>query len=380
MSVIIYILAAVGIFAFNILDDTYAPYVFDAAFFVISVVCLITAIRLHFGVSVELEENSHAVRGQKYLIRFRVKNTSPIPVLWGKVKFSVKTMGSKRKLLKKQVRVKMNFSCSPRQTQFFEYVLESAHCEVVAVSLKRFTTWDFLHIFGFGKKSKSSCDIVVMPDSPGAEITGKMSAGLSNGDSEIYSTVRPGNDPTEIFGVREYEGGDKIRSIHWKLSSKAGELMVKEYGLPLTDRDYVVIDLFGEDHELRERVKLEDEMYELLYGLTAVMTARGFGFNAVYFNGQYNAVRVETQTDIENLFVDLYGIKPYGADMSAAGLFAAYNREKIQRRIFYITPYYNDMVVGNMNVLSESGMVYYLIPGHVSDSRLPVKYHGQRGK
>ena len=39
---------------------------------------------------------------------------------------------------------------------------------------------------------------------------------------------RKGNDPSEIFDIREYVPGDDIRSIHWKLSSKTDTLILKE--------------------------------------------------------------------------------------------------------------------------------------------------------
>jgi uncharacterized protein (DUF58 family) len=37
---------------------------------------------------------------------------------------------------------------------------------------------------------------------------------------------------TELFGVREYQVGDSLRRIHWRLSARRGELVVREYEPP----------------------------------------------------------------------------------------------------------------------------------------------------
>ena len=52
-------------------------------------------------------------------------------------------------------------------------------------------------------------------------------------DSEEYSAVKPGFDPSETFGIREYRPGDSIKTIHWKLSQKSSDTMVRELSLPV---------------------------------------------------------------------------------------------------------------------------------------------------
>lgn len=52
------------------------------------------------------------------------------------------------------------------------------------------------------------------------------------GDADVYDDFRPGHDPSELFDVREFRNGDKIQSIHWKLSAKNEDLIVKENSLP----------------------------------------------------------------------------------------------------------------------------------------------------
>lgn len=43
---------------------------------------------------------------------------------------------------------------------------------------------------------------------------------------------RRGNDPSEVFDLREYVPGDDIRAIHWKLSVKTDTLVLRQPGAP----------------------------------------------------------------------------------------------------------------------------------------------------
>lgn len=52
-------------------------------------------------------------------------------------------------------------------------------------------------------------------------------------ESTSYSMDRAGQDVSEIFAMHEYVEGDDVRKIHWKLSSKTGKLIVREFGLPV---------------------------------------------------------------------------------------------------------------------------------------------------
>ena len=49
-------------------------------------------------------------------------------------------------------------------------------------------------------------------------------------------------DKLEVSDIRDYRMGDALKSIHWKLSSKSEELIVREYNTGCTDVSYVFVD------------------------------------------------------------------------------------------------------------------------------------------
>lgn len=376
MHLIIYLLCAVGVFLLNVFSDAYTPYVLDCVFIAVSVLSLVISVILRRGVEFDFEgEHRIAPRGGKCTVKIAVRNRTALPLNYCVIKLHIRTLGNRRKERKRPVKRKVRAMCPPRGTGICEFTVKCPHCENMQVVMRKAYTFDFLRIFGFGRKIGKTCDIIVEPKLPDIEVIDRMSAEIGDGENEIYSPNRPGDDPTEIFAIREYEGGDKIRNIHWKLSSKTGNLMVKDYGLPLRDNDTVVIDIFAGNIKKNKFRLMRDSVFDLLYGLINALTKRGTGFNVCYYADSYVTARIETQNDIYNLFVQLYRIIPYGNDTSCAQLFYAQNRDIAKRRIYYVTPFYDDNAVGNMNVLGEKGIVYYLIPGQVRDSRMPVRFN-----
>ena len=89
--------------------------------------------------------------------------------------------------------------------------------------------------------------------------------------------------------------------------------------------------------------------------------------------GSYIVVEGKTQNDIFSLFADLYKIVPYSEKVSVAQLYYGEKR-LVKSRVFYVTPYYNKTVTKNMEIMALESPVYYLIPGQVKNSRMPVKY------
>lgn len=65
-----------------------------------------------------------------------------------------------------------------------------------------------------------------------------------------YDQNKKGQDVTEVFSIREYQSGDSPRSIHWKLSSKWDQLVVREFSHPSNYDTLVLYDTtFAEGEE-----------------------------------------------------------------------------------------------------------------------------------
>ena len=63
-------------------------------------------------------------------------------------------------------------------------------------------------------------------------------------ESFRYSGARPGDDPGETFDIREYQEGDSIRQIHWKLTGKLDKMMIRQRSFPVDDTVLILAEPF----------------------------------------------------------------------------------------------------------------------------------------
>lgn len=81
---------------------------------------------------------------------------------------------------------------------------------------------------------------------------------------------RRGNDPSEMYDIREYVPGDDIRSIHWKLSSKTDSLILREPSNPSHYRVAVMADYGIENWEMEDREGKEREWNTIIAAGSAI--------------------------------------------------------------------------------------------------------------
>lgn len=70
-------------------------------------------------------------------------------------------------------------------------------------------------------------------------------------------------DFSSLKKVRKYTHGDSFKKIHWKLSSKRGEMFVKEYEATSSTKMTVFIDAFNEHYENDDKRLIEDKAVEV---------------------------------------------------------------------------------------------------------------------
>ena len=362
---IIYLVCFALVFTYNVLDDSYVPFIVDIVFLALTVVGLVVITVLYRKVKVGFGNKTVTVeRGEKISIPVFVKNESRIPIAPCKIKVVLRHT-DKRGKKKKSLHV-LGIARNSENV-FFEYGCEN--CELVRMNIPYIHIYDFMHLFCIRKKICDEADLIVMPHVPRMDVVSKFMASVSGDSDDLFSPNKPGDDPTEIFGIREYAGGDKIRNIHWKLSAKIGELMVKDYSLPLHVNDTIIFETLPVNDKKRI---IRNEMYEGLYGLLYAMTSRGYGITVCYVNDSFVNKRIETQNDIYTLFADLYLAK-WNTESTAAELYYA-SHENARNRIFYVCATYDSDMVNRMRLLNEIGPVYYLVPEITGGAGVPIKY------
>ena len=216
---------------------------------------LLTAICIK-GLDIRLELPQTCSKRQRVEGRVCIKTRNGIPVLRGEVNM---TSYNRLTMEREIVSVISGFT---KETKTLPFSFESRHCGGVEIGADSVAVFD---PFGLWKKtlSVSATSVInVLPDTFDVQI--KLAHGdMPNQDSVEYAQGRTGTDLSEIFAVREYQEGDSIRNIHWKLSGKYDDLMVKLASLPLENSMLLLLetDLQGEEDIQTEAFDALAEIY-----------------------------------------------------------------------------------------------------------------------
>ena len=108
----------------------------------------------------------------------------------------------------------------------------------ISVSLKQLKLKDLMGFVFLKKDMDAKGEIVVMPEVIKQEIGDKTY--FETGMLESEESSKKGNDFSDVHEIREYIPGDKLMSIHWKLSAKRDILMVKDR-VSMSDKQLVVL-------------------------------------------------------------------------------------------------------------------------------------------
>ena len=137
---------------------------------------------------------------------------------------------------------KFLMSLSGRRNHF-EIMAETGLCGETCIECQNIWFFDLFKLFRIRGKKPGTVRTAIYPETMDIRVElDKNMAGAPQEEGMIQN--RRGNDPSEIFDIREYVPGDDIRSIHWKLSSKTDTLILKEASDP-SHYNAVILPDFG---------------------------------------------------------------------------------------------------------------------------------------
>lgn len=185
-------------------------------------------------------ERPWARKGEAIPLRLRVWNAGPFPSGRLRARLTVENT-----LTGQRQRERFSLTAAPRP-QVVEHRLSSQACGWVTCRLERPWVCDYLGLFALPVLGRAGREAGAF-FWPGVHpLFAQVREGaVPDSEGERYSQARPGDDPTELFALRDWREGDRLSRVHWKLSRKLGRPLVKELGRPLSDHRLFVLDMNG---------------------------------------------------------------------------------------------------------------------------------------
>ncbi len=148
-----------------------------------------------------------------------------------------------------------------------EQLMSSQYAGRVEVRIESFDIYDLLHLFCLRDSSRPDADVIVWPAF--SDVEAEEIYECVDGFPRDNETKKRGTDYNPDYEIREYIPGDELKSIHWKLSAKQEQLMVRERLATGREKINVLLPLGGDRQH-------NDGLIESLYALCRLLIEKEY--------------------------------------------------------------------------------------------------------
>ncbi|MDE5885572.1 MAG: DUF58 domain-containing protein [Oscillospiraceae bacterium] len=211
--------------------------------------------------------------------------------------------------------IRLKFPVHGRNTTRLTFWINAECCGAVKISLEKIRVLDYFYLFHTNlKKQGKQAELLVLPE--------KLQVSLLEQAEAVYAPEsnqygdKPGDDPSEIFNIREYHAGDAVSRIHWKLSSKSEEhLFIKEFGYPVEKRILLIAEYLPQAvADDLQRMQQAQAILTLIYSVACEFAEYSrqnpqICTSLVWYDGsqdQFISRELRTNQDLEQIFRALY--------------------------------------------------------------------------
>lgn len=264
----------------------------------VSIISAAVAIR---NIDIAIEGTNEKLNiNEPFLLRVRVTNKSFIPVLNVFMNVDVENdffMSAGTHVL--------NIPAFIKGVNEVEYRLSSEYIGIIKVSIPDMVIMDWFGFVRLKKKVGVSKEYTILPDTA-IQVMPDNTA-ISAGMTEAEESHKKGNDFAEVSDIREYIPGDKLQNIHWKLSAKENNIMVKERVSLSSDELMVLVELTNDVDMIL------NDILCAMYGMADYMIRQNVPFSIYWWSvGDQDMKRTvidgmaDLEETMENIFYERY--------------------------------------------------------------------------
>lgn len=237
-------------------------------------------------------------------------------------------------------RLKVRFSVDAGRKRDRRIVVPMENCGDLAIKVDKVRIYDYLSIFAWTiGKNYPTQHVLVLPPTKDYYLGKDKWYNETDQDSDRFSLYKRGDDPSEVFDIREYTDGDKIQRIHWKLSSKTGSLMVKDGSLPLAKALHIFIDLCVEgEHEIKH--KNANLLVQGIYSISLYMIEHKVPQHYIWYDRVNDVVEerlVEHEEELLWMFQDLFRLTTTDNSSELVDAYLAWEQGRALDSAMYLT-------------------------------------------
>ena len=182
-----------------------------------------------------LSDSVTTEKNTPYTYEFRIDNHSPLALPFIEAQVSIPQSNAVR-CTERTVRLSM----APLSSYHMKNTVSFRFRGTYDIGVKCFYVYDFFRLFRIRVDVENLTTVYVLPRRMNLDETASHSI-----SDDTARTVRSPLvvDKLEVSDIRDYQNGDSLKSIHWKLSSKSETFIVKDYNTGTSNQTVICCDL-----------------------------------------------------------------------------------------------------------------------------------------
>lgn len=277
------------------------PYIFFHILWVLPLfsLFLLTMSFLHFRYIQKLD-CTHAVKGDTVHYSVTIKNSDLFIYPYIRIKFYADNTIFKEQLSEKR------FSLYPFKSKTLSFSLKCKYRGYYEVGMQSIEFMDLLGLFKLTHKVRENKVIRVHPKIIQLDNFTVKTNCLSEAHSQMSDKHK---DMSTISDIRKYVFGDTFKMIHWKLTAKTNQLMVKNFQSTTDLSTVLVLDLKTNKLEYDQNIIIEDKLIESIIAVSRYCLSNWIPLNLVYYKNGIQDIHAKNLHDFETIYSVLSEIR-----------------------------------------------------------------------
>lgn len=328
----LYICMLIGLSFFYLFSSSYVAFFLFWFFVSITLLNVIYVLTLKNKVIITLNSQLFAQKQAEGALTIVFQNKHILPIT------SIHCMLKIKNKLTNEVHEEMIItSLNSLSTKQLPVFLRSEHSGVIDVSIKRVYCKDFFRVFKKTIDVDVQTSITFMPMFLQG-MTEDTIATKEIAEVAMFSSEQKGNLNEEMIALKEYVPGDNVKHIHWKLSSKLDELIVKE--LADVREEHIVI-LFETSITIKEkslRVQTIDRMMDTFSSIMKQFLEMEKPIEVVWYDDEVKELYMEELYGMNGMQQILQSVLSVSVAQHTTTTYEQFlQKERRDAVIFYVT-------------------------------------------
>lgn len=220
-----------------------------------------------------------------------------------------------------------NFSLSPFRGKSYALELQCNYRGSYEVGINSIEIEDFLGIFRFPYRVDDPKHVTVYPKIIPLDRFYLKTDFLS----ETHSVLNSRNeDMTTVTDVRSYAYGDSLKKVHWKLTAKTGELMVKKFQSTSETSAVIILDLRQTLLDNGNHIIVEDKVIEAVVSVLHYCLHNWIPVHLMYYSNELHSIHAKNYLMFNEIYEVLAKVR-FGDTVPLKDIMEVYTESSISK-------------------------------------------------